>query len=229
MAIIFLRAGIIMILLLIVMRLMGKRQIGEMQPYEFIVTLLIAEVACVPMSDVSIPLLYGIASIFAIFILHQALSLLEHAGPKAQKIINGKPSIVIDTDGVNVKELNKNNLDVQDLIENLRSTGYFSLENIKYAILESNGKLSVLTNDKEQNSDLPILIINNGKLNNSNLSVINLTDKNINNILKTYGCKNIKEVEVLTLTTKLQGYLKQKNKQFITFSPSSSLVKKENL
>lgn len=80
MIIIFIRSTLTFIILLVVMRLMGKRQIGEMQPFELVITLLIAELACIPMSDISVPLIYGIAAILAVFIIHQALSLLDRSG-----------------------------------------------------------------------------------------------------------------------------------------------------
>ena len=123
------------------MRLMGKRQIGEMQPFELVITLLIAELACIPMSDISVPLIYGIAAILAVFIIHQALSLLDRSGRILKRVISGKPSIVLNKDGVDFVELRKNNMDVEDLIESMRSAGYFSLDDLDYAIFESNGKL----------------------------------------------------------------------------------------
>ena len=123
MLVIFLRAVILYIALLVVMRLMGKRQIGEMQPFEFIITLLIAELACVPMTDVSIPLSYGLVSVLAVFILHQLMSLIEKCGPTVKFFISGKPSIVITPEGVNISELKKNNMNVEDLAEAMRSQG----------------------------------------------------------------------------------------------------------
>ena len=215
MIIIFVRAVIILTLLVVVMRLMGKRQIGEMQPYEFIITLLIAEVACVPMSDVSIPLLYGVVSIIAIFIIHQVLSLLEQLGVGWKSIISGKPSIVIDANGVNRNELKKNNLDVEDLIESLRSTGNFSLDEVKYAILEANGKLSVVQNpDAEGSGELPVLAINDGKFIDKNLSVIG-TDKNrIAEFLKNNEINSVKSVEVMTIDGSGKVYLQEKDKKY---------------
>lgn len=214
MVIIFFRVIIIMLLLIFVMRLMGKRQIGEMQPYEFIITLLIAEVACVPMSDVSIPLMYGISSILAIFIMHQILSMLEHAGFFAKNLVNGKPSVIIDTRGVNVNELNKNNLDVQDLIESLRATGNFSLQNIKYAILESNGKLSVLPKKDSNDDDFPILLISKGKILLKNFKNTGLKLDYIKNVLRENNYKHLKNVEVLTISNSGKCYLKLKNEKF---------------
>ena len=215
MLIIFIRAVIILTLLVVVMRLMGKRQIGEMQPFEFIITLLIAEVACVPMSDVSIPLLYGVVSIIAIFIIHQILSLLEQLGSGWKTLISGKPSIVIDADGINRNELRKNNLDVEDLIESLRSTGNFSLDEVKYAILEANGKLSVVQNpEAKPRGELPVLTINNGKLIDKNLRVVGIGKETILHFLKNNDIKSVKNVEVMTIDGSGRVYLQEKDKKF---------------
>ena len=128
MVLIVLRTIIVFGALLILMRLMGKRQIGEMQPYELVVTLIIAEIACVPMSDPTIPLSYGLASILAVYLLHQVVSLIDLLFPKMKKVISGTPSIVINKDGIDESQLQKNNLDIGDLIESMRGAGYFSLE-----------------------------------------------------------------------------------------------------
>ncbi|MBR1867338.1 MAG: DUF421 domain-containing protein [Clostridia bacterium] len=149
MAIIFIRSLIIFAVLLVLMRLMGKRQIGEMQPFEFVITLLIAELACIPMADISIPLVYGIVAILAVFILHQLFSVLEQKSRAAKKIISGSPSLVIDKNGVNFDELAKNNMDVDDLIEAMRAAGYFSLDELDYAIFESNGKFSAFEKSQD--------------------------------------------------------------------------------
>ena len=108
MLIVFVRTAIIFATLLIIMRLMGKRQIGEMQPFEFIITLIIADLACIPMSDVSIPLLYGIVAILALFILHQLLAILQKNSVIFRRIISGKPSIVINKKGIVFTELKRN-------------------------------------------------------------------------------------------------------------------------
>ena len=215
MLIIFIRAVIILTLLVVVMRLMGKRQIGEMQPYEFIITLLIAEVACVPMSDVSIPLLYGVVSIVAIFIIHQILSLLEQLGTGWKTIVSGKPSIVIDANGINRNELKKNNLDVEDLIESLRSTGIFSLDEVKYAILEANGKISVVKNpDSKADCELPVLAINNGRFNDKNLKEIRTDRKSVSDFLKKTDISSVKAVEVMTIDGAGKVYIQEKNKRY---------------
>lgn len=100
MALIFIRTAIIFFTLLLIMRLMGKSQIGEMQPFELVITLLIAELACIPMADSSVPLLYGIISIVTIFILHQIVWLLDLWFKPMKTVVCGKPSLVITKDGV---------------------------------------------------------------------------------------------------------------------------------
>ena len=216
MAIIFFRSLIIYITLLIVMRFMGKRQIGEMQPFEFIVTLLISELACIPMSDISVPLLYGVLAVLAVFVLHQFMTVLQQSGAFFKLVISGKPSIVINKNGVDFKELKKNNLDVSDLIESMRNLGYFSLDAVEYAIYEANGTLSAIK--KEENApppDMPILLISNGKTVKKNLQVTSISEDELNKLSKKHNAKSIKEVGVLTIDGSGRYYFQQFNKKFI--------------
>ena len=192
----FFRTLIILITLIVLMRLMGKRQIGEMQPFEFIVTLIIADLACIPMADVSIPLLYGIVAIICVFLLHQILALLEQRGNLLKRIISGKPSLVINKDGVDMLELKRNNMDVGDLIESMRSAGYFSLDDVNYAIFESNGKLSTMAKEnRTQNpSSVPLLIVSDGKADKKNLELIKITNNDIDVFLSSNNT-NLKNTE----------------------------------
>lgn len=169
MIIIFIRTAVIFLTLMVVMRLMGKRQIGEMQPFEFIITLIIADLACIPMADVSIPLIYGVVAILALFLLHQLIFLLENCGSFMQRVISGKPSVVINKDGVDLKELKKNDMSVSDLIESMRTQGYFSLDDLDYAIYEANGNLSALEKQDRKSSvpALAVLLVSDGKINKS--------------------------------------------------------------
>ena len=216
MTIIFFRAIILLITLLVVMRLMGKRQIGEMQPFEFIITLLIAELACVPMADVSIPLMYGIIAVLAVFILHQLLAVLEQVSDKFRRVISGKPSVVINKNGVDILELKRNNMGVDDLIESLRNTGNFSLDSVFYAIYESNGKLSVLENEQKENTGLPLLIVQEGKINKKNLSLVGLDESFVDKQTEKNYCKTA-DVEVLTLDGSGKIYFKKKNSKYAVY------------
>ncbi len=215
MAITFIRTLIIFVVLIIVMRLMGKRQIGEMQPFEFIVTLIIADLACVPMADVSIPLIYGIVAVLSLFVLHQLFSLIEQSGDFPKKVISGKPSIVIDKNGVKLKELKKNNLGVDDLIESMRSAGYFSLDDLDYAIFESNGQLSALENPDKQakGTSIPLLIVDNGKIIKRNLEYLSVTPQKIADFISEHN-STLKNIEVMTVDGNGRTYFKTKNSKY---------------
>ncbi len=214
MVVIFLRTLITYVTLVIVMRLMGKRQIGEMQPFEFIVTLIIADLACIPMADVSIPLLYGIVSILVLFLLHQVFSLIEQSGDFFKKTLSGKPSIVINKLGVDLKELKRNNMGIDDLIESMRALGYYSLDDLDYAIFEANGKLSPLERQGEdKGSSLPLLLVNDGKLVKRNLLALKISQQDMLTYIKD-RYKNIKNVEVLTIDGNGRAYIKLKDKPY---------------
>ncbi len=220
MLIIFIRSALTFIILLVVMRLMGKRQIGEMQPFELVITLLIAELACIPMSDISVPLIYGIAAILAVFIIHQILSLLDRSGRLPKRIISGKPSIVLNKNGVDFEELRKNNMDVEDLIESMRSAGYYSLDELDYAIFESNGKLS--TKEKAdkgiQSGSLPVLIVCEGKIIHNNLPVVGFDIAKVNDVLIKHGAKSAKDVGVMTVDGNGKIYFQIENKPYESFN-----------
>ena len=215
MVVTLIRTLIVFLTLVLVMRLMGKRQIGEMQPYEFIVTLIIADLACIPMTDVSIPLIYGIVAILGLFFLHQLFSLLEKSGKLFKLIISGKPSIVINKDGVDVTELKKNNMTVEDLIESMRSNGYFSLDDLDYAIFESNGKLSALEKQNRPStpSSLPVLIVKDGKFSKENINVIKKQADEMCDFLAENNLR-LSKTDVMTVDGDGRVYVKPKNQPY---------------
>ncbi len=220
MVLVTIRTAIIFIVLLVIMRLMGKRQIGEMQPFELVITLLIAELACIPMADVSIPLLYGIISVLTIFVLHEIMTLLDLKIKPLKSFISGKPSVVVNKNGIDDYQLKRNNLDVSDLIESLRSAGYFSLDAVDYALYEANGTFSALPKqDYEQmQTSLPLVIIDNGKYDQKNLEITGLKQSYFDEILKEQNIKSPKEVLVLTADGTGKIYLQVKKRKFSTFN-----------
>ncbi len=214
MVLVIIRTAIIFFALLIIMRLMGKRQIGEMQPFELVITLLIAELACIPMADSSIPLLYGIISVVTIYVLHELMTLLDLKIKPLKGLISGKPSLVINKNGIDDYQLKRNNLDVSDLIESLRTAGYFSLDCVDYALYESNGQFSALPKeDYEDQSSLPVVIIDNGKYNRKNLGLIGLGESFFDEILSKEKTKR-KKVLVLTADGRGKLYLQEKGKKY---------------
>ena len=107
MLIVFTRAIVIYIFLLIVMRLMGKKQLGELQPFEFAITLIAAELACIPMSDTQVPILYGLVPIFTLFVVEFCLTKIVKHSLKMRKLINGKPVIVITPNGIDFEAVDR--------------------------------------------------------------------------------------------------------------------------
>ncbi len=162
---VFIRAIIVYTVTVVIFRLMGKRQIGEMEPYELVITLIIAEVVCVPMGDKSIPISTGITSAVTLFILHQLTVLLTRSG-KFQRMISGKPIIVIDKEGINYRNLTEMNMRASDLLQAMRSAGCFSLEEVNYALVETNGQLAVIKNpdfDGKYQGEFPVPVITDGE------------------------------------------------------------------
>ena len=222
MVLVIIRTAIIFAVLLIVMRLMGKRQIGEMQPFELVITLLIAELACIPMADTSIPLLYGVVSVLAIFVLHELVTLLDLKVKPLKSLLSGKPSVVVNKNGIDDYQLKRNNLDVSDLIESLRTAGYFSLDCIDYALYESNGTFSALPKEdyEQMQTSLPLVIIDNGKFNGKNIAITGLEKQFFVDILRERGVKREKDVLVLTADGEGKMYLQVKREKFRTFRVS---------
>jgi len=141
---IIIRVLIIYVVVIGIMRLMGKRQIGEMEPFELVITLIIADLATIPMAEQSIPIWYGIIPLLVICVIHFSASLLTKKSPFMRDILNGKPAIVIDSNGIVFKELKKLNISCEELMEALRNLDYFDLSEVNYAIIERNGKITVI-------------------------------------------------------------------------------------
>lgn len=214
MLVILVRSLIIFIVLVAGMRLMGKRTLGELQPYEFVIVLAIADLASVPMQDISISIFYGLVPLGAVIILHYAITILTSKSIKARKFLNGKPFIIIDDDGINAKTMQKLNIDINDLLAGIRQQGYFSITQIKYGIIETNGKLSLLQDDeaKAPNS-IPMTLIVEGKLLDENIADLNITREQINKLLSD---NRLKMKDVLLLTAESNNiFIQPKNAKYI--------------
>lgn len=219
---VFIRSIIIYVLLIIVIRLMGKRQIGELQPFEFVITLVIAEVACIPMSDTSIPLSHGIIPIFTLFILHLFITKIAKASVKFRKVLNGKPVIVINPQGIDNKVLDKLDFDINDLLASIRAQGYFSPAEIQYAILETNGKISIMPKaankaatvgdikDFVTESEIPYTLICEGKLMQENVKLSGIAQVQIDELLNKHSL-TVKNTLLLTVNEKTIIYLQPYN------------------
>ena len=183
-----------------------------MQPFEFIITLLIAELACIPMADSTIPLMYGVISIVAIFILHQIVWLLDLWFKPMKALICGRPSLVITREGIDEYQLKKNNLDVSDLIESMRAAGYFNLDDVYYGLYEANGSFSALERE-EKTSSLALTIIDSGKLNSHNLGVSGIARKKLDEFLKEQHTK-LRKVLVMTVDGNGRVYFQKRGQPY---------------
>ena len=213
MTLVLIRTSIIFITLLIIMRLMGKSQIGEMQPFEFVITLLIAELACIPMADSSVPLLYGIVAVVAIFILHQIMWLLNLWFKPVKNVISGKPSVVINRDGIDVYQLKKNNLNVGDLVESMRAAGYFNLDDVYYGLYEANGSFSAMAKEQPASDSLPLLLVDMGKADEKNLSRCGIDGESFERFLSEQNAK-LKEVAAMTVDGGGRVYFQKKGEKY---------------
>lgn len=223
MAIMLIRSIIIYICVLIVVRLMGKRQIGEMQPFEFVVTLIIADLACLPMAELSVPLIHGIIPILTLLIVHFFLCFLSRKFMFARYLLTGRPAIVISPRGINYKELRSLNMTLDDLMELIRGCDVFNLADIAYAILETNGNLCVIKKSlvepvtredlkvKVSQNALPVNIIMDGKLMKENVSMTGIDEKFINKCMSKANIKKVKDVLLMTLDNNGEIFIQAKN------------------
>ena len=144
MLITFLRAIILYILVLVVMRLMGKREIGQLQPFELAISIMIADLATIPMSDIGISILNGIIPILGLLVMHLFISYINLKSMKIRGLICGKPSILIYRGKVNEDVMTKERFTVNELQERLRACNINSIADVEYAILETSGQVSVI-------------------------------------------------------------------------------------
>lgn len=147
----FIRTLILYILVLITMRLMGKREIGQLQPFELAIAIMIADLASVPMANIGIPIFSGIIPILALLAIHLIISNINLKSLKIRKIICGKPTILIYRGRIDEKALKKEKFTINELQERLRGDGVFSLGDVEYAILETSGQISVIPKPEKRN------------------------------------------------------------------------------
>lgn len=144
MLITFFRAIVLYIIVLIVMRLMGKREIGQLQPFELAISIMIADLASLPMTETGVPISNGIIPILGLLVMHLAISMLNMKSTKAREIICGKPSILIFRGKVNEKVLKKERFTINELEERLRDNNIFNIGDVEYAVLETSGQVTVI-------------------------------------------------------------------------------------
>ncbi len=205
------RTIILYLLIILGIRLLGKRQIGELEPSELVLSLIIADLAAVPMQDFGIPLLMGLIPILTLLCLSAILSGLTVRSIRFRALLCSRPSIVVRDGKVLSKELNKNRFTVDELMEELRMAGITDLSSVKYAVLETTGRISVLPYVQDQpvtpramglkprEGGLPITIISDGRVLRRNLRARNLSQSWLDQELASRGMKSPREVFLLTV------------------------------
>ncbi len=194
------RTIILYLLVVFILRVMGKRQIGELSPSDLVITILISELATIPMQDDTIPLLHGIAPILTLLAIELLVSTLTLKSRFSRKIIIGSASVLIENGEINQNEMRRLRLNLDELLEELRLKGHSNITNVEIAILESNGKLSVFPNSPPEEKALPITLISDGKL---IVQALKRTEKDIAWVkkeLKKRGVSRIEDVFLMQMT-----------------------------
>lgn len=186
MLIVFFRAIILYVVIIFSIRLMGKRQLGELQPSELVITILVSNIATLPIEDVNIPMLMGIIPILTLVSLDVIMSSLSLKSRKIRKIVSGTPKIIIKDGVIDQKVLKDLRFSIDDLLEALRSYSIFDVNEVQYAIVETTGSISVfqkyssractaeMMNLKGKTKNPPQLIIDDGVLVEDALSFIKM-------------------------------------------------------
>lgn len=216
MLITFIRSIIIYIFVLVVMRLMGKREIGQLQPFELAIAIMIADLASIPMTDPGIPISNGIIPILGLLIMHLLISIINMKSIKGREIICGRPTILIYRGKIDEKALKKERFTINELEERLRGNNIVNLGDVEYAILETSGQVTVIQKPEKRNTipedfnitpeyeGIPYDLVVDGKVMNANLQAIG---KNYNWLKKEVEKFNMKPEEALVVTYDGKGQI----------------------
>jgi len=209
--------------LIVVVRLMGKRQIGEMEPSELVVAMLIADLAAVPMQDTGIPLFSGLVPILTVLGIELILSTLTFRYVGFRKLFCGKPVILMENGKILYNSLKKTRVSVNELMEHLRENGVLDPTTVHYAVLETDGNISVLPYEKFQPASakdagikveeaiLPVAVICDGKWQEENLKISQKNKAWVLGQLKSYNC-SVGDVLILTVVGNKVGYFARRDR-----------------
>jgi len=209
--IIFFRVIIIYVALLFAMRLMGKRQLGELELSELVITVLISDIAAHPLQDIGIPLMNGLLPIIILLCCELIISGIIVRSEKVKTLLSGKPSFLIINGLINQKEMKKNRFTCDELAEELRSQSILDISIVKYAILETDGKLNIILYPSEQTvtagqlsiqtdeTGYPVIIINNGQVMEKNLNFIGKDKSWLQDELSARNVYSPKEVYLMSV------------------------------
>ena len=225
MAIVFLRTIILFVVLIASLRLMGKRQLGELELSEFVVSVVIADLAANPLQDIGVPLLNGLIPVVTLLCCELLISYLVLKSLYFRQLLCGKPSMLIANGQVNQREMRKNRFTLDELTEELRNQSITDISKIQYAILETDGKLNTILFPAEQpvtptqlgiavdDPGYPTILINDGRILSNNLRRMGRDEKWLRKELRARGAKDAAEVYLLTLNDAGQIYYAEKERK----------------
>ncbi|MFA4884630.1 MAG: DUF421 domain-containing protein [Desulfotomaculaceae bacterium] len=218
------RTIILFAVVVIGLRLMGKRQIGQLQPYELVIVIMLSALAAIPMENTGIPLASGLFPIFTLLVAQVALSYVSLKSERARGVICGTPSVLIENGKIIEKELARIRYNINDLLEQLRAKNVPNIADVEFAILETSGELSVIPKSQKRPivpadmnlptmyEGLPITLIIDGYVFSKNLAKINLNEDWLKSELQKFGVNNFKEVLFASLDTEGKLFYQVKSK-----------------
>ena len=219
----FTRAIILYIIVLIVMRLMGKREIGQLQPFELAISIMIADLASIPMTNSGVPITNGIISILGLLVMHLFISMLNLKSVKVREVICGKPSILIYRGKIDEKALKKERFTINELEERLRANNVFNIGDVEYAILETSGQVTTILkpdkrtttpedfNIKPEYQGISYDLVVDGKVMHRNLEKIGKNYTWLEKEVKKFKT-NPKNILIATIDGKGNFYCQEKSK-----------------
>ncbi|MDD6763651.1 MAG: DUF421 domain-containing protein [Clostridiales bacterium] len=228
MIIVVIRTLILYAVVIAALRIMGKRQIGELQPSELVVAIMISDLATVPMESVDIPLLSGILPVLTLIMAEVITSYISLKSKLVRKFIIGQPSVVIYDGKINEQELERLRFNLDDLLEELRLNGCHDISDVAVAVIETSGKLSVIPRDNARpvtvedmqltevrHDGLPCTVIADGRLNEYELKRSGKTESELFDELKKRGANNISEVFIASIDAEGELFLQLKSERRI--------------
>lgn len=218
------RAIILYFTVIISLRLMGKRQIGELQPGELVVTIMISECAAAPIQDLDRPALNGIIAIFFLVILEVVFSIATLKVPFLRRVLDGSPTVIIKNGVIDQKNMKNLRMSIDDVNEALRQQGIFDIREVAFAVVETGGKLSVKKKfaKSEVTAEMlgippspdimPVTVIGDGKVSKPGMELCNMTQKKLEKILKTQKLDS-KNIFILLTDGKNDVFVVEKEKK----------------
>ena len=195
---IFMRTLIIYAVLIGVMRIMGKRQVGELEVSDLVTTLLLSEIATVPIENNNVPIIHAVIPIVTLLSVEVIIAMILTKSHKLKNLFGGKPSVIIKNGILNQKELKNNRISLEELLCELRQNNVTNIQDVKYALLEHNGKFSIICNPDAQESGIAHPIIMDKKVSLQNLCAMNKNEEWLKKRLQDSKC-NLEDVFLMTI------------------------------